>query len=87
MADVIKINKRLIGKEDINFDITGTGEVDSFFTPNGEKKNLTKLNASHFPLTADAREKTAASNIDGALINLAEKINNFSLLVSISSKI
>jgi hypothetical protein len=77
VADVINLKKRLIGKEDINFDITGNDETENFFSAEGEQYKLTKLNASHIPLTANTREKTAAGNVDLALLNFANKIDNF----------
>lgn len=77
MAEVITLKKRLLGKEDINFDIIGNGETENFFSPEGEQYKITKLNASHIPLTAKTRENTASGNVDLALSNLADKINNF----------
>jgi hypothetical protein len=77
LAEVITLKKRLLGKEDINFDIIGNGETENFFSPEGEQYKITKLNASHIPLTAKTRENTASGNVDLALSNLADKINNF----------
>jgi hypothetical protein len=77
LAEVITLKKRLLGKEDINFDIIGNGETENFFSPEGEQYKITKLNASHIPLTAHTREKTASGNVDLALSNFADKINNF----------
>lgn len=73
MADTIYLKKRLIGKEDINFDTNGTGETANFMTPDGEEKMLTKINASHFPLTAATKDKLNASNVDEALQSLYDK--------------
>jgi hypothetical protein len=73
MADTIYLKKRLIGKEDINFDTNGTGETANFTTPDGVEKTLTKLNASHFPLTAETKNKLNASNVDEALKTLYDK--------------
>lgn len=77
MADVINLKKRLVGKEDIDFDISGTDEKNDFFTSDGERKSLTKLNASHMPLTKKTRNAVSATNVDEAIFNFQEKIDNF----------
>jgi hypothetical protein len=77
MAQTINLKKRLIGKEDINFDITGTGEVENIFTSDGNRKTLSKLNASHVPLLQATRNKVNAVNVDDALNKLSDKIDNF----------
>jgi hypothetical protein len=77
MAESISLKKRLIGKEDINFDIAGTGETENFFTSDGGQKVLTKINASHFPLTRSSREKLNATNVDEALNLISDKVDNF----------
>lgn len=77
MAESINLKKRLIGKEDINFDIAGTGETEKFFTSDGGQKVLTKINASHFPLTRSSREKLNATNVDEALNLISDKVDNF----------
>lgn len=77
MAESISLKKRLIGKEDINFDIAGTGETENFFTSDGGQKVLTKINASHFPLTRASREKLNATNVDEALNLISDKVDNF----------
>lgn len=73
-----EIKKRLILKEDINFDYAGTNETESFFGPDGKNYQGTKFNASHLPLTKDGREKLASANVDQALIFLADKVDEFS---------
>lgn len=78
MAEQITLKKRLIGKEDINFDITGTGEQEYFFTADGGKKNVSKINASHLPLTTDTRSEVNAVNVDEALSQLNRKVEGFS---------
>jgi hypothetical protein len=77
MAETINLKKRLIGKEDIDFDITGTGEQENFFTSDGGAKQLSKLNASHIPLLQETRSKVNATNVDDALIQLSEKVDDF----------
>lgn len=77
MAESINLRKRLIGKEDIDFDTTGEGVKSPFFTASGERKELAKINASHFPLTSETREKLNASNVDKALSVLSDKVDNF----------
>ena len=77
MAETINLKKRRIGKEDIDFDITGTGEQANFFTSDGGAKQLSKLNASHIPLLQETRSKVNAVNVDDALNKLTEKVDNF----------
>jgi hypothetical protein len=77
MAETINLKKRLIGREDINFDITGTNETENFFTADGGQKKVSKINASHFPLTRNAREKLNATNVDEALVLLSGKVDDF----------
>jgi hypothetical protein len=77
MAETINLKKRLIGKEDIDFDITGTNEQENFFTADGGAKQLSKLNASHIPLLQETRSKVNAVNVDDALAKISEKIDNF----------
>lgn len=77
MAETISLKKRLIGKEDINFDITGTNEQENFFTSDGGTRQLSKLNASHIPLLQETRGKLNAVNVDDALQILSDKVDNF----------
>ena len=77
MAEQINLKKRLILKEDINFDVTGNGEKETFFADSGTPITGQKINASHIPLTAKGREKTNSVSVDEALQNVAEKIDNF----------
>lgn len=77
MEETIYLTKRLIGKEDITFDVNGTNETDNFTTSDGVTKTLTKINASHFPLTQAARGKLKEQNVDSALVSLSNKIENF----------
>ena len=80
MADVVNITKRLIGKEDINFDNAGTNATANFVTPSGETKTLTKVNASHIPLTSGTQNKTGAANVDAALSEISTRIDGFRTL-------
>jgi hypothetical protein len=77
MAETINLKKRLIGREDINFDISGTNETEYFFTADGSRKPLSKINASHFPLTVESRKKLNATNVEEALNVLSDKTDNF----------
>ena len=77
MADTtIYLKKRLIGKEDINFDATGLNEHDIFITSDGSQKKVTKINATHLPLTKEARDKLNAVNVENALELIADKIKD-----------
>ena len=87
MAESINLKKRLVGKEDIDFDITGTNETYSFFTSDGGQKKLSKINASHFPLTREAREKLNAVNVDEALQVLSDKVENFETSDALSENV
>jgi hypothetical protein len=68
------IETRLLGKEDINFDTEGTNAQDEYTDQSGVTHPVTKLNAAHIPLLGDTRSATGATNIDKALANLAEEI-------------
>ena len=71
------IETRLFGKEDINFDSNGTGEQTQYTDLNSETHPVTKLNASHIPLTQSARATAdGATNVDAAVQNLAGKIRD-----------
>lgn len=87
MAESINLKKRLVGKEDIDFDITGTNETYNFFTADGGQKKLSKINASHFPLTREAREKLNSVNVDEALQVLSDKIENFKASDALSENV
>lgn len=71
-----KIQKRLIGKEDIAWDLTGTNEQDDY-SLGADSLTVSKINASNMPLTAETREKLSAGNVDTALKNMHKKINSF----------
>lgn len=68
------IETRLLGKEDINFDTEGTNAQDEYTDQSGVTHPVTKLNAAHIPLLGDTRSATGATNVDKALANLAEEI-------------
>jgi hypothetical protein len=77
MAETINLKKRLIGKEDINFDISGIGETETFITPSGSSKSVTKINATHIPLTKSTRNKLNAANVEDALEKVSDKLDDF----------
>jgi hypothetical protein len=75
MDNEINLTKRLIGKEDINFDFYGEGEVASYILPDGSEQTVRKINASHVPLKKETREKVHAENVDEALSSLSNLLN------------
>ena len=77
MAESIALKKRLIGKEDVDFDISGNGETEYFQTPSGESKKISKINASHIPLTKQTKKSIGEDNVDAALLMLKEEIDGF----------
>jgi len=69
--------KRLMAKEDINFDLNGTNEGYQVTDGSGNPINLTKLNASHIPILKALRLKVgSATEVNGALDYLADLIND-----------
>lgn len=75
---MLNIKKRLILGEDVDFDVTGTGETVTFFSQTGEAYQGNKINASHLPLTTETRQKTTSTNVDAALANISDRLDNFS---------
>lgn len=71
------IQKRLIGKEDISWDLSGNNEQNNYVFGN-DSVAVSKINASHIPLTTEAREFLSAGNVDNALKNVHKKLNEFS---------
>jgi hypothetical protein len=72
-----KINKRLIGKEDIAFDYDGNNNKDSYQTSEGNIINLKKINAGDLPITIEARQKIAgAENVDQAICIIADSLGD-----------
>lgn len=70
----IKITKRPIGRQDIAFDVTGTGESFLFAGSDGVKHRADKLNASHIPLTQELRNVISGTNVEEALLLLFDQI-------------
>lgn len=71
------IQTRLFGKEDIDFDTEGTGAQTQYTDLDGETHPVTKLNASHIPITHSARIATeGATNVDDAVKELSKEIRD-----------
>jgi hypothetical protein len=68
-----KIKKRLILKEDINFDVLGVNEKVEFISNDGSYSGK-KINAGDLPLKKATRQIVGAVDVDTALSNLGEKI-------------
>lgn len=80
-----RVKKRLAGKQDINWDTSGTGEKANFTGSDGLEKELDKVNASHVPLLSATRPLlNGATEVDGALSYLGGELHrmneNFSVL-------
>ena len=71
----LKLTKRLIVKEDINFDTEGTGETVDIVHADGTTAKGHKVNASHVPLSLNARNATGAGNLDDAVKFLSQRID------------
>lgn len=73
-----KLTKRLIGKEDIAFDVSGINAQDSYVLPDGRTQKVTKINAKNIPLTQDTRNKiNGATNVEDAIIAVKNKQDSF----------
>jgi len=71
------IQTRLFGKEDIDFDTEGTGAQTEYTDLDGNTHPVTKLNASHIPITHSARIATeGATNVDDAVKELSKEIRD-----------
>ena len=77
--DSLKLTKRLIVQEDINFDTAGTGEVVDIVHADGTTAQGHKVNASHVPLSLNARNETGAGNLDDAVKFLSRRIDKISV--------
>lgn len=68
-----KVNKRLLGVEDVNWDDTGMGESENFTGSDGSLKILRKINESHIPLSKALRELFPGSTyLSNVLVRLQE---------------
>ena len=78
MADSTVVTKRLLGKQDINWDVTGEGATANFTNSSGVEMPLNKVNASHVPLTVAARAAlSGAENVEEGLSKLKNTLDNF----------
>ena len=70
------VQKRLIGKEDINFDANGSSDTFTITDSQGNTLQLSKLNSSHIPILTALRAKfSTATNVETALDELIELYN------------
>ena len=70
-----QIQKRLLGVEDVNWDMTGEGETENFFGANGYEKVLHKINESHIPVSRKIRDELdGTSTLTEALLKILEKL-------------
>ena len=75
MPDNFVVQKRLLGKEDCNFDLNGTAETASFIGSDGNALTVKKINAGHLPILAALRTKVGDSvEVNAALDFLADAI-------------
>ena len=77
--DSIKLTKRLIVQEDINFDTEGTGEVVDIVHADGRVEHGHKVNASHLPLSSDTRNEVGVDNIDDAVKTISQRVDGISM--------
>jgi hypothetical protein len=77
MTTVIK--KSRLGYEDVNFDITGTGETTQVPTSDGKSRTVHKINSSHVPVTTAVRgeSSTNAVNVSDCLSEVYDKLKTF----------
>lgn len=75
MSETI-MKKRLLGKEDIHFDLDGSGGVQYYTDADGVQYPVHKLNAGHLPLTAATRTSVGggAETVEDALKQLAKRV-------------
>lgn len=75
MSEMI-LKKRLLGKEDINFDLDGSGGVQYYTDADGVQYPVHKLNAGHLPLTAAMRSSvgSGAETVEDALKQLVKRV-------------
>jgi hypothetical protein len=70
------VNKRLMGKEDIQFDLAGDGSTFSVTDSEGNVLVTTKLAANHLPILAALRTKfAAATDVNTALDELIDGLD------------
>lgn len=74
--DKINVTKRLIGREDINWDINGTGETSSYQNAQGQYFTLNKVNATHIPISLVLRNKLGRINVDSAFEEVLTRIQS-----------
>jgi hypothetical protein len=73
-----KITKRLIGKEDIAFDVAGNNSSDEYTLPDGGSQSVKRLNASDIPLTKEVRTRFyGAVSVEEALGKAKDELDNF----------
>ena len=79
--DNIAVQHRLIGAEDIDFDVACKDEKTAFLTPFGVTKPLSKLNARHLPLDNESfiRLGQISKNVGSALMQLKVAIDNIQI--------
>lgn len=72
--DSMKLEKRLIVAEDVNFDSTGNGEEVAI--PNGSGGTIIahKINAGHVPLKSETAQEVGTQDVDTALSILNNKL-------------
>lgn len=70
------IKKRLILKDDINFDLAGNDDLVSFYDEFGNVYTSKKINAGDIPLKKNTRTELAAADVDAALLMINNKANS-----------
>jgi len=78
--DSLRLEKRLIVAEDINFDYTGTNETVQIDNGSGGKIEAHKVNAGHMPLGSKTAQDVGANNVDKAIAVLNTKLGAISVV-------
>lgn len=72
----IHVRKRLIGRQDVNWDTNGVGGSESFVNDKGESFIVSKVNSSHIPTTTQVRAVLGTNDVDSSLLQLDTKIKD-----------
>ena len=73
--DSLKLEKRLIVAEDVDFDLTGSGATVEIANGSGGFIEGHKINAGHLPLSSGTAQAVGSPDVDGAIENLQKKLD------------
>lgn len=72
----VNVTKRLIGRQDINWDTMGDGETFTFQTPEGTYYSLDKINATHIPIAGSVRTALNRMDVNSAFEEMLSRIKS-----------